>query len=116
VQELAILGKLFVAEEQLAPPVPEDAGRLVQAVFFDLFPQIRPLRSAAPADTVPLVKPPELEAAESVATVITDTQDPVGVQKLLDLPFVVDGDPFHGCFLHEESVLFTSVGRSWTAG
>jgi hypothetical protein len=53
------------------------------------------------AGVVLFVVPPELEPAEGLATVISHAQHAIGVQELLDMPFVGHGDPFHFWILHD---------------
>jgi hypothetical protein len=94
-----------MAEEQHAPIVPEEAGGVVEAVLLDLPSEIGPAGPAAPADIMFSVVPPKLESAEGATTAVPYPQDAIAVEKLLDLPFVVYGNLFHGWILHEETKL-----------
>jgi hypothetical protein len=107
--KLPVFGEVPATQEQGVAPVPENPCGLVQAALVDPFPQVSPSGSTAVAGIVLLVVPPEFESAERLATVISYAQYAVGIQELLDMPFVCHGDPFHCWILHDSglSLAFT---------
>jgi hypothetical protein len=93
-----------VAEKQRGAIAPQEAGGVLEAVLLDLLAEVGPAGPPTPTDIVFPVVPPKLEAAEGVAADVSDTQDVVIGQKLLDVRLIVHRDLSHGSILHERTL------------
>jgi hypothetical protein len=93
--ELFVLREMPTAQEERIALVPEDLRGSVQTVMLYPLSQIGPAGLTAVACVMPFVVPPELEAAEGLATVVSDAQHAVTVEELFDVRSVVYGYLFH---------------------